>query len=121
MDRNKFSAAAVPTDESEYDDEDADNSNDKVELASVSQYDEFDDGNSVNSNGYILCNFSIGDKTVQILGAEIDTEDRKIVDAGGLMESADLGYEFHDDFAPVGLSAGATAASSATDESIYLV
>ena len=37
------------------------------------------------------------------------------------MESADLGYEFHDNFAPVGLSAGSDAASSETDESIALV
>ena len=37
------------------------------------------------------------------------------------MESADLGFEFHDNFAPVGLSAGDSVASSATDESIALV
>ena len=37
------------------------------------------------------------------------------------MESEDLGYEFHDNFVPVGLSAGDAAASSAIDESIALV
>ena len=37
------------------------------------------------------------------------------------MESADLGYEFHDNFAPVGLISGDAVASSATDESIALV
>ena len=37
------------------------------------------------------------------------------------MESAGLGFEFHDSFAPVGLSSGDDAASSDTDESIALV
>ena len=36
------------------------------------------------------------------------------------MESEDLGYEFHDNFVPVGLSAGDDEASSANDESISL-
>ena len=37
------------------------------------------------------------------------------------MDSVDLGYEFHENFAPVGLSSGGAAVSSATDESISLV
>ena len=37
------------------------------------------------------------------------------------MESADLGYAFHDNFAPVGLSVGDTAYSSGTDDSIAFV
>ena len=37
-----------------------------------------------------------------------------------MIDSEDLRYEFHDNFVPVGLSAGDAAASSETDESIYL-
>ena len=113
----KNSAAAVPKYESKYDDEDADNINDESELASGSQYDEFDNGNSVNSNGYICCNVPIGNKSVQIIDAEIDTVDQNSVDDGGLMESSDLGYEFHDNFVPVRISAGNAADSSSADES----
>ena len=115
------SAATVPTYESVYDDEDADNSNDVSELASGSQYDEFYNRNSVNNNGSILCDISIGDKSVQIIDTEIDTVDQNSADDGGLMVSEDLGYEFHEDFAPVVLSSVDAAASSATNESISLV
>ena len=37
------------------------------------------------------------------------------------MESSDLGYNIYDNFAPVGLSAGNAASSSATDDSVALV
>ena len=115
------SAAAVPIDEAKYNDEDADNRNDEAELAAGSQYYEFDDKNIVNSNKCILCNLSIGDKAIQILDAEIDTAYQNSVDDSGLMESAYFGFEFHEIFAPVGISAGDAAAFSATDESIALV
>ena len=65
----KNSAAAVTTNEAEYDNEDSNDINDKSELSAGSQYDEFDDRNSVSSNGSILCDISIGDKAVQILEA----------------------------------------------------
>ena len=75
----------------------------------------------MNSNGSTLCDVSIGSEAVQTLDADIETAYHNIVNDGGLMESADLGFGFHYNFLPVGLSAGYAAASSATDESIALV
>ena len=117
----KNSAAAVPTYEAKYNDKDSNGSNDESELASGSQYDEFDDVNSVNINRSILCDVSIGDKAVQNICEEIEISYHNSVDDGGLMESADLGFEFHENFAPVGLIAGDAVASRVTDESIALV
>ena len=75
----------------------------------------------MNINGYILCDVSIGDGDIQILDAEIDTAYQNSGDDGGLMESADFGFEFRDNFAPIGISSGDSSDSSATDETISLV
>ena len=56
--------------------------NDEAELLAGSQYDEFDDVNSINSNVSIFCGVSIDDKDVQILDIEIDTADQNSVDDG---------------------------------------
>ena len=88
--RKEISAAAVPIDEADYNDEYADDRNYESELSVGSKYDDFDGGNSVNSNRYILCDISISNEDVKILDADIDTAYQNSVDDGDLMESADL-------------------------------
>ena len=70
---------------------------------------------------FILCDFSIGSRSIQILDTYIDTADHNSADEDGLMDSEDLRYDFHDNFSPVGLTAGDAAAYSEIDDSIALV